>query len=66
MMLSVCPRQAPWRQRWRLWSPQEAERAAVGAPVHGVRGKPAVQHGAGRHRHHLQRAQHAQRPTGQR
>lgn len=63
--LCVSPCQAPCR-RWRLRRPQEAEGAAVRASVHGVCGKPAVQHGAGRHRHHLQRAQHPQRPIGQR
>lgn len=63
----VLPPQTPWRrQRRRAWRPPEAERAAHRAPVHSVRGKPAFQHGAGRHRRHLQRAQHPQRAIGQR
>ncbi|KAK1900631.1 E3 ubiquitin-protein ligase rififylin, partial [Dissostichus eleginoides] len=45
---------------------QEAEGASHGASLHGVRWEPATERRAGRHRHHLQRAQHAQREAGPR
>lgn len=56
--------QVPWWRRPR--GAQEAEGPADRAPIHSICGKSAVPDSAGRHRHHLQRAEHSQRSTGQR